>query len=107
VRVQGVVLEDHRDVAVLGLHVGDVAVTDEHPTGVDVFEAGEHAQRGRLAAAGGADEDEELAIADVEVEPVDSGAFGARIGPGRMVESDGCHDEVFPFTGRNVPDDPL
>ena len=37
----------------------------------DVLEAGEHAQRRRLAAAGRADEHEELAVGDVDVQIVD------------------------------------
>ena len=74
VRVQRVVLEHHRDVAVLRRHVGDVAVADEDVARVDVLEAREHAQRRGLAAARGADEDEELAVLDLEVEGVDRGA---------------------------------
>ena len=35
---------------------------------VDVLEAGEHAQRGALARAGRTDQDDELAVLDVEVE---------------------------------------
>ena len=34
VRVERVVLEDHGDVTVLGLNIGDVSVTDEDTTGV-------------------------------------------------------------------------
>ena len=67
VRVQRVVLEHHRDVAVLRRDVGDVAVADEDAAGVDLFEAGQHAQRRGLATAGGADEDEEFAVGDLEV----------------------------------------
>ena len=37
----------------------------------DVLEPGDDAQQGRLAAAGGPDEDDELAVADVEVDAVD------------------------------------
>ena len=70
VRVQRVVLEDHRDVALFRLLTGDVAVADEDASTVDVFEPGEHAQGGRLSAAGGSDEDEELAVLDLEVELV-------------------------------------
>jgi hypothetical protein len=91
VRVERVVLEDHRDVAVLGREVGDVAVTDPDLAAVDLFEAGEHAQGGGLAAAGGADEDEELAVLDVDVELVDAGLVVARVDPGGVVELDGCH----------------
>ena len=88
VRVERVVLEDHRDVAVLRRNVGDVAVADEDVAVVDLFEAGEHAQRGGLAAAGGADEDEELAVGDLEVELVDRGAGGTRVETGCLVVRD-------------------
>jgi hypothetical protein len=77
VRVQRVVLEHHRDVAVGRVDVGDVAVADADRAAVDRLEAGQHAQRGRLAAAGRSDEDEELAVADLEVERVDGGALPA------------------------------
>src|SRR5690606_1274703 len=105
VRVQRVVLEHHCDVAVLRRHVGDVAVADEDATRVDLFEAGEHAQRGGLTATGGADENEELAVGDLDVQLVDRGASAARVEAGGVVERNGCH--VFSFTGRYVPDDPL
>ncbi|MNW53586.1 hypothetical protein D3C74_311510 [compost metagenome] len=96
VRVQRVVLEDHRDVAVLGLHVGDVAVTDEDVPAVDVLEAREHAERGRLATTRGADEDEELAVLDVQVELVHRRALGPRVEPRCVVESDRSHDGYIP-----------
>ena len=63
-------------------------------------------RRGGLAAAGGADQDEELAVADLQVEPVDGGPAGARVQPGGLVKRYRCHGLVFLFTGRYVPDDP-
>ena len=68
VRVEGVGLEDHRDVAVLGLDVVDHATVDLEGAGGDVLEAGDHAQRRGLAAAGRADEDDELLVSDLKVE---------------------------------------
>ena len=56
VGVQGVVLEDHSDVAVLGREVGDVTFTDPDGSGVDLLQAREHAERGGLAAAGWSDQ---------------------------------------------------
>ena len=44
----------------------------------DLLEARDHAQRRRLAAAGGADEDHELAVGDLEVH-VSHGARAVRI----------------------------
>src|SRR6187431_2539204 len=73
VRVQRVVLEHHRDVAVLRRDVGDIAIADQDAAGVDLFEAGQHAQQGGLSAAGGADENQELAIGDLEAQLVDGG----------------------------------
>jgi hypothetical protein len=68
VRVQGVVLEDHGDVAVLrGKIVHDLTV-DSHVPGRDRLEAGDHPQRRRLPTTGRADEDDELARLDLEVE---------------------------------------
>ena len=96
VRVERVVLEDHGDVTVLGLNVGDVAVTDEDAAGVDVLQAREHAQGGGLTAAGGANEYEELAIGDLEVESVNTGAVIARVNARGVLESNSCHGWCFP-----------
>ena len=71
---------------------GGTSVTSRSPMRmrpvVDLFEAGEHAQGRGLAATGGADQNEELAVGDLEVELVDRGAGGARVEPGCLVESD-------------------
>jgi len=67
VRVEGVVLEDHRDVAVFRRAVVHLLAADLQLAFGDVLEPGDHPQRGRLAAARGADEDHELAVADLEV----------------------------------------
>ena len=66
VRVERVVLEDHRDVAILRGEVVHDALADRDRPVADLLEAGDHAQRGRLAAARRSDEDEELAVLDVE-----------------------------------------
>ncbi len=65
-RVEGVVLEDHRDVAVLRRHVVDQPLADEDVAGGLLLEAREHAEGGGLAATGGPHEDEELLVADLE-----------------------------------------
>jgi hypothetical protein len=71
VGVERVVLEDHRDVAVLRREVVDDPVTDrDHPVR-DLLEAGDHAERRRLAASGRSYEDEELAVLDVQREVLD------------------------------------
>ena len=66
VRVERVRLEDHRDVAVPRLQVGHVAAADRDAPVGRVLEPRHDAQERRLAAAGRADEDEELAVGDLE-----------------------------------------
>ena len=46
--------------------------------GGDVLEPGDHAQQRRLAAAGRADEDDELAVADPQAHVVDGGDAAAK-----------------------------
>src|SRR5664280_649086 len=91
VRIEGVVLEHHRDVPVLRRQIGDVAVADVDVAGVDLFESRQHAQGGRLAAAGGADEDHELAVADFKAELVDGRMIGPRVDARGVNECDCSH----------------
>ena len=90
---------------ILGLNIGDVLVPDEDAAGVDVLQACEHAQGGRLPAAGGADEDEELAVGDLKIEGIHARAVIARVNARGVIESHSGHGWC-PFTGRYVPDDP-
>ncbi len=53
VGVQGVALEDHGDVPVLRLHVVHPLAADDQIALGDILQAGDHPQRGGLAAAGG------------------------------------------------------
>ena len=64
VRIQRVVLEHHRNVALLGMDIVDDAVPDRNRAGGDVFEPCEHPQQGRLAATGGTDQDDEFTVVD-------------------------------------------
>ena len=54
-----------------GAHVVDVAAVDADLAAGDVLEAGDHAQQRGLAAAGRADEDDELAMLDGQVDALD------------------------------------
>ncbi len=71
VRIQRVVLEHHRDVALFRQHVVDDASADRDLAGADLLEPGDHPQQRRLAAAGRADQHRELAVGDVDVDAVD------------------------------------
>ena len=61
-------LEDHRDIALIGRQDGDILVTDEDAAGGGVFKTRQHAQRRRLAAAGGAKQGHQRAGLDGERE---------------------------------------
>ena len=70
-RIERVALEHHGDVALGGRQVVDDLPADrDHPAG-DVLEPGDHAQQGRFAAAGGADQHDEGAVLDFDVDAVD------------------------------------
>src|SRR5260221_557217 len=59
--IERVVLEDHGNVAVARSHTCDVTVPDANGARRRLLEPGNHAQGGRLATPGWADEDEEFA----------------------------------------------
>ena len=71
VGVEGIVLEHHGDVALARWLVVHDLAGDAQLALADVLEPGDHAERRRLPAAGGADEDHELAVGDVEREVAD------------------------------------
>ncbi len=104
-RVQGVVLEDHCDIAVLGLHGGDILIADEDAALVDLFEAGKHAQGRGLTTARRTNQNQELAILDVKVQIIHRGLVVARVDSSDMLEYHICHYYI-PFIGRYVPNDP-
>src|SRR3954453_2756808 len=63
-RIERVVLEHHRNVALFRLDIVDDAIANRNGSRGDVFQAGEHPQQGRLTATGWTDEHDELAILD-------------------------------------------
>src|SRR5215211_1167147 len=71
VRVEGVVLEDHRDVPLARRKLVDDLISDKHLAGADVLEAGDHAQRRRLTTPRRPDEHDELPVGDIQVHLVD------------------------------------
>src|SRR4029079_3036914 len=60
-----------RDVTVLGLDIVDDPIADPQGATRDRLQAGDHPQGGLLTTAGRPDQDEELALGDVEAEVVD------------------------------------
>ncbi|MNI53487.1 hypothetical protein D3C73_1083220 [compost metagenome] len=70
-RKQRVVLEDEADIALVWWLVGNVVAVDGDLAFGDIQKAGDHAQRRGLAAAGRAEQAEQLALRHVDVEIVD------------------------------------
>ena len=68
VRVQRVVLEHHRDVAVHRRQVVHHPIADPDLAGADLLQPGDHAQGRGLAATRRADEDHELLVPCVQVD---------------------------------------
>src|SRR5207247_1523748 len=66
-RKEGEVLEHHAAVAA---RAGDGRVVDAHVAGGGLFETRDDPQQGRLAAAGRADQADELALVDEQVDMV-------------------------------------
>ena len=79
-----------------GGEVHDVLAVDQDRALVDVLETSEHPQARRLAAAGRADQDEELAVLYLEVEAVDCGPLALRVDPCRFFEGHGGHESSLP-----------
>ena len=93
VRIQRVVLEHHRDVAVLRRDVVDQAVANVELALRDLLKAGDHAQRGGLAAAGRSDQNDELLVGDVQAE-VGHGSHIARVDLVDVIELQACHEKI-------------
>ena len=79
VGVQSVALEHHGDIAILRRDVVDQTAADVHLALGDLLQAGDHAQGSGLAAARGADEDDEFLILDLQVEVGNRRSGSARI----------------------------
>ncbi len=71
-RVKRVVLEHHRNVAVLGRHVIDLGVANEKVAAGWGFKTGDHPQQGRFPAPRRADEHHQFAIPDIKINALDN-----------------------------------
>ena len=63
-RVKRIGLEHHGDIAILWRHVIDDTLANFDLPSRDFLQPGDHPQKRGLAAAGGADENDELAVGD-------------------------------------------
>ena len=73
VRVQGVILKHHGDVAILRRHVIHYGAAHQDFAGADVLQACDHAQRRALAAARRPHQNDELLVQDFQIDPPHGG----------------------------------
>jgi hypothetical protein len=90
VRVERVVLEDHRDVAILRRQVVDDLGADGDGAVGDLLKAGDGPQRRRLAASGRTDKHHELALLHLKVQVVE-GPDATRVDLLHVFKDDLCH----------------
>ena len=95
VRIECVVLEHHRDIAVLRSHIVDQTIADVKLTLGNLFKTRDHTERRGLAAAGRADQNDKLLILDVQTEIGNSGHV-AGIDFVDVVKLQACHNENPP-----------
>jgi hypothetical protein len=94
-RIERIVLEHHRDVAVGRLDLVHDPVADLHLAAGNRLKACDHAKKRGLAAAGRADQHAEGAVLDAERDAL-HGFHVARIDLPDRIEGDPCHRSV-PF----------
>src|SRR5581483_9543616 len=71
VRIQGIALEDHRNIPVFGRDVVHDAIPDPDFAFGNFLQTGKHTQTGRLSAARRPDQDKELLVRNFDVEVFD------------------------------------
>jgi hypothetical protein len=91
-RIERVVLEHEGNIAFRCMQILDRLSIKQDIARVDVLEAGDGAQRGGLAAARGAEEDDELAILDREVDVANDVQLAEMlVGVAQLDLSHDCH----------------
>ncbi len=70
-RKQRIGLEDHGDATLGRGHMRHILAADPHLAGRHGLKPGDEAKQGRLSATGGADEDDQFPVIDLEVDALD------------------------------------
>jgi hypothetical protein len=99
VRIKGEELKDESDVPLRGAPESHVLAVEQDLSGGRQLQAGDHAQRRRLAAAGRPEHDEELAVRDGEVGILHRDEIGELLA--EMLDADLSHGASF----REMADD--
>ena len=99
VRVEGVGLEHHGDVAVLGVDVVDHALADADLAGAGLHQPGDDVEQGGLAAAGRPQQHQELAVGELDIDLFQD--FQRGVAFLDAADAEGCHD-CYPLTAPAV-----
>ena len=70
-RIQRVILEHHRDIALFGLHLVYHGATDANFACADFFQPGNHPQKRALATARGSNQHGKFAVGDLNIDSAD------------------------------------
>ena len=89
VRVQRIALKHHGRAALSRAQIVDPHAVNEQVARADGLQTSDHAQRGRFAAARGANEDDELAVPDVQTHITDD--LGLAVALGDVLENNRGH----------------
>ena len=81
-RIERIGLKHHGDAALERQHAGDILAVDLDAAAARLLEAGEHPQQCRLSAARRTDEDDELAVLDLEIHSLDHLGITEALGDG-------------------------
>ena len=95
-REDRVALENHGEAALARRQISHVAVANEDAAVVRIFETSQHAQEGGLAAAARAEQDHELAVADVQTHVAHGRRLAAGIRLGNALDADRAHRTTLP-----------
>ncbi len=68
VRIESVILKDHRNVALARFDFVDPPIADANFAGGNFLQSRKHAERRALAATGGTDQHHELTVGDLQIE---------------------------------------
>ena len=90
VGIEGIVLEDHGDVAITGMNVVHDRTGDRDRPFGDLLESGDHPKGGALPTAGWTDEHDEFPIRDPQVKPFDR-EYASGIGLASFFENNFSH----------------
>ena len=104
-RIQSVILENHRNIAIFRLNVGNIDVTDVNMSFIYFFKTGKHSQRRRFSASGRSYENKKLAVLNLHAEVIHGRSIITGIDSTHMIKNYLCHF-FNPFIGRYVPNDP-